>query len=88
MSHSITQELVEYEISVSKDKSSFVYFTLESNENICFYSTKDFEKGSLTRELLIRCTPELKPELDSILKHLQKKFPITFLSQKIIKDSL
>lgn len=87
MSYIETQELIEYHIRLSKEKSSFLYFILESNENLCFYSTLPFEKGSTTRELCIRCTPELEEQVAALIEHCQSKFDIEIISCKTIKDN-
>jgi hypothetical protein len=72
---------------MAKDYSSFFYFTLESNENIAFYSTLPFEKGQFFRDISVYVTPELNNSFQNILAHCQQKNEIEVLSQTIISDS-
>lgn len=73
-------------LRMSKDYTSFFYFTLESNENNCFYSTLPFEKGQSYRDILVYCTPELDEAFQQILKHCQKKQKITILEKSLVSD--
>jgi hypothetical protein len=45
------EELFHFQIRTSKDYSHFIYFTLESNEGLCFYSTKEHQVGDQTRTI-------------------------------------
>lgn len=79
--------LWEYKLRMPKDYSSFFYFTLESNENIAFYSTLPFEKGQYFRDISVYVTPELNPTFQSILAHCQKTAEIEILSTASVTDS-
>ena len=76
-----SQELVQFTLRMSKEDTSFFYFTLEANENIAFYSTLDFEKGQHYRDIVVHVTPELKTVFKKILIHLQKSRTIEILKQ-------
>ena len=71
---------------MSKDFTSFLYFTLEANENLCFYSTLPFEKAQAHRDIVVYCTPELKDPFDKVIKHLMKRAKITVLSEQLVLD--
>ena len=80
------KKIFQIHARVSKNESSFLYFTLEANENVAFYSTIPFEKGQAYRDIVINCTPELKTHLLGVLDHLQKKIKIEVLKEELIDD--
>lgn len=81
--YSNSQELTQITVRMDKMDTSFFYFTLEANENICFYSTLDFEKGQKHRDIVVYITPELLQDFKNILNHLQKFRSIQVLSESI-----
>jgi len=74
------QEISTYTVRVSKKDSSMLYFILESNENIAFYSTLPGDKAEGYRDIQINCHISMKRHLDSVLEHFSKKYPIEYLS--------
>lgn len=72
-------QLITYKIRVPKKESSFVYFQLEANEGIAFYSTLKTPIGVEYCDLELSCHSSLKKELDHILNQLDKKFKIIYL---------
>lgn len=68
-------------IRVPKQDSAFLYFTLESNEGICFYSTLDYEKGIPYRDIEIMGPPEFYDELKNILEHLKSEITFEILQE-------
>lgn len=83
-----SKQLTKTVLRMDKNYSSFFYFTLESNENICFYSTLPFEKGQAHRDIVVYVTPELTADFQNILKHCQEKQNIEVLESSIIQDTL
>jgi hypothetical protein len=81
-----SHKLFEIILRMPKNDTSFVYFTLEANENKSFYSTLPFEKGQLSRDMVIMSTPEFKDQLLSIIEHCKKTTDIEILSQQFIDD--
>lgn len=75
-------------IKVPREHSSMLYFILESNDNLSFYSTLSFEKDALYREITLYCTPEFSEQLDNLLEHFHQRYPIKVLEDKIVTDSL
>ena len=79
-------DLFHYIIRVPKEQSSFTYFTLESNEGLCFYSTLEHEKGQLYRDIDIKGSLDFQEDVDHILEMLSKSFSIKFLKKETIQD--
>lgn len=88
MTDSSNQVLLKTIIETPKNDSSFLYFTLESNEGIAFYSTLDHQEGD--QERIIECfVPiELKKEFEEIIESLKKTITLKILMQEEIKDCL
>ncbi len=74
-----TQDIEVKVIRVSKEDSSFVYFTLESNEGIAFYSTLRESLNQLYRDIEINYSPSVKNQINNILEQLELRFPISYL---------
>ncbi len=81
-----SKQLTKTVLRMKKDYTSFVYFTLESNENIAFYSTLPFEKGQNFRDIVVYTTPELEKELKNIIAHCNKNGQLTILEESLISD--
>lgn len=75
----MNQDLVQYTIRLAKKDSAMLYFILEANENIAFYSTLEGDKAEGFRDIQINCHTSLKTQLDNILGHFSKKYPIQYL---------
>jgi hypothetical protein len=69
-------------VRVPKEDSAFLYFTLEANEGICYYSTLDYETGTTFRDIDIQGSPEFFSSLMRILDSLQSKIDITLLKKE------
>lgn len=67
---SIQLNSIKKGIRVKKEDSAFVYFILESYEGIASYSTLDFQKGDLHRDLELRITPDFLNEVEDLLNRL------------------
>lgn len=85
-----TKKLSKTVLRMSKAYSSFFYFTLESNENICFYSTLPFEKGQSFRDIVVYTTIELLEDFKQIVSHCMKSTlhqnEFEILEQTIVDD--
>jgi len=79
--------LVKIIIRLHKNNSAFVYFTLEANEGISFYSTLDSSPDDQFREIEMFCDQSLEAELLHILDKLKEKFPIEILEHSTISDN-
>ena len=63
-------------IQVEKKDSSYVYFTLEANEGLCFYSTLEHQKESPFRQIEINLTRSLVNEFLTVYRSLNDKLEI------------
>lgn len=88
MNYLNSNKLFELILRMPKNDTSFVYFTLEANENKSFYSTLPFDKGQLFRDMVIMTTPEFKDQVLSIIEHCKKNTDLEILSQSFIEDSV
>lgn len=70
-------------IRVKKADSAFVYFQLEANEGICFYSTLTSSLGTGYRDIDIKGHITLKEELAAILNSLKIETPFVLLSGEL-----
>lgn len=66
----LVTDSIKRKIRVKKEDSAFVYFILESHEGIVSYSTLDFEKGDLYRDLELRIPPDFIDEVEKVLEQL------------------
>jgi hypothetical protein len=67
-------------VRVSKSDAAFLYFTLEANEGVCWYSTLDDDEkrlGGTYRDILIMTTEDFSVALENILNDLRQSFPIS-----------
>jgi hypothetical protein len=78
--------LFHYVIKTNKEDSSFLYFTLEANDNLCFYSTLDYPVGSETREIDIKGALNSQNDFLSVMQHLKQKIQMEILLEEIIDD--
>lgn len=82
-----TKELFYCVLRMPKDDAYFVYFTFESNEGMCFYSTVDESLKGQYRDIEVRCAIEWKPHLLALIEKLQETVRVDILEQKVIQDS-
>lgn len=85
-SYTDNRVLIKTTIRMPKEDTSFFYFTMESNENISFYSTLPFEKGQAYRDIVVYTTPELESCFKNILAHLETRLSLEILSETEISD--
>jgi hypothetical protein len=82
-----TKELKYLQLRVPKDEAYFVYFTFESNEGLCYYSTLDESLKGAYRDIEVRCSIELAGALEALIRRLQTEIRLDVLEEKIIFDS-
>ena len=73
-------------IRVPKKESAFTYFTLESNEGLCFYSTLEESMGQGHRDIELTAHISLRNELEHLLANLEKTVQIEYLVKEVIQD--
>lgn len=72
-------ELYKSTLRVTKEDSAFLYFQLESNEGLCFYSTIPHQNGDKHRDVTITCHISMKDDCLRLINFLSTKFPIEIL---------
>ncbi|MFL5785595.1 MAG: hypothetical protein ACJ76H_13345 [Bacteriovoracaceae bacterium] len=82
-----TKELYYTRLRVPKDDAYFVYFTFESNEGLCFYSTVDESLRGQYRDIDVKCPIELRETLVSLINRMKSEFRLDVISEEIISDS-
>lgn len=89
MSHTYqqTKQLYYLRLRVPKDDAFFVYFTFESNEGLCFYSTVDESLKGAYRDIDVKCSIEMKDMLMALIERLQAEIRLDVLTSEIIQDS-
>ena len=75
----MTDQIHTIIIRVTKKDSSYVYFTLEANEGLCFYSTLDHQKESEFRDIEINLTNSLVNEFLTVFNFIKEKLEVTVL---------
>ena len=82
-----TKQLYYLRLRVPKDDAFFVYFTFESNEGLCFYSTLDESLKGAYRDIDARCAIEMKEDLKALIERLQTEIRLDVLTEEVIQDS-
>jgi len=72
---------------VNKDDAYFIYFTFESNEGLCFYSTVDDSLKGAYRDIDVRCPIEARENLKALIERLQTECRLDVLIEEVIIDS-
>lgn len=85
--YSQSKQLYYTRLRVSKDDAYFIYFTFESNEGLCFYSTVDDSLKGTYRDLDVRCPIEAKENLLALLERLRTEMRIDVLTEEVVIDS-
>jgi len=79
-------KLVRFIIRVPKEHSAFAYFTLESNEGLCFYSTIESSLSGQYRDLELIGTLEFKEDILHLIHVLSESFSVEILEQQELVD--
>lgn len=73
-------------LRVSKDQAAFLYFQLEANEGLAFYSTLDQSLQEAFRDIELFSPMLLEPELNHFLTAIQKEVELIFILDEVIND--
>lgn len=82
-----SKELYYTRLRVPKDDAFFVYFTFESNEGLCFYSTVDESLKGAYRDIDVRSSIEFREPLKALIERLQTEIRLDVLLEEVVKDS-
>ena len=85
--YSQSKELYYTRLRVNKDDAYFIYFTFESNEGLCFYSTVDDSLKGAYRDIDVRCPIEARENLKALIERLQTECRLDVLIEEVIIDS-
>ncbi len=72
---------------IRKEEAYFIYFTLESHEGLCSFSTLPAENGQSFRLLEICYSLSLEKQMKHLLSTLQKKLRIEVLQEETFINS-
>lgn len=87
LTYQTTKQLYYCRLRVSKDDAFFVYFTFESNEGLCFYSTVDESLKGAFRDIDVKCPIEARENLLALVERLKLELRLDILEEKIIQDA-
>ena len=79
-------QLFHYIIRLNKEDSAFLYFQLESNDGLCFYSTLPYEPHTQYRDIDLKGDILLQGEIKNLLQQCSQKFKMDILIDEIIPD--
>lgn len=82
-----SKELYYCLLRVPKDEAYFVYFTFESNEGLCYYSTSDDSLKGQFRDIEVRAPIEARADLTALIERLKTEIRLDVLTEQIIQDS-
>lgn len=69
-------------VRVPKQNSVDIYFILESNEGLCFYSTLEESEGTSYRDINVQGSVAYFDQAYAILQDFQKMISLEFLTIK------
>lgn len=77
-------DLFHWILRVPKDQAAFLYFQLEANEGLCFYSTLDQSLKEPYRDIEIFSPEGLEMEMRHFIENIKQEVsPIILLEEKI-----
>lgn len=82
-----TKQLYYTRLRTPKDDAFFIYFTFESNEGLCFFSTVDESLKGSYRDIDVKCSIEMRENLKALITRLQTEIRLDVLFEEIIQDS-
>ena len=82
-----TKQLFYCVLRMPKDDAYFVYFTFESNEGLCFYSTVDESLKGQYRDIDVKAAIEWQTPLKELIAKLQTEIRLDILTEEIILDA-
>lgn len=80
------KKLIRLLIRLPKEDAGFFYFTMEANENLCFYSTTNDSILEGHRDIELLGTLDLKDEIKQVIQKLQQEISLNIIEEEIIDD--
>ena len=81
-----TQELCRFLLKMPKNQSFFLYFLLESHDNLCFYSTLPHQEGDMYRMMEIFSTVEFLDDLNRLWSYLEDELQLQIVESEVVSD--
>jgi hypothetical protein len=85
--YKLSNKLYYLRLRVPKDEAYFVYFTFESNEGLCYFSTSEESLGGQYRDIDVKCPIESEEVLKDLILLLQSEIRLDVISEEVILDS-
>lgn len=82
----MSSQLRRLRIRTPKEDASFIYFTLESNEGLAFYSTLEDSIRGPYRDIELYSPMSLASEFQNLLDHLKSSVSYDILEDVIVED--
>lgn len=82
--HKHSNQLFHFVVRLNKEDSAFLYFQLEANDGLCFYSTLPYEPHAQYRDIDMKGDILLRNEIVKLLKTCQIKFKIDIIVDETI----
>lgn len=79
-------QLFHFVIRLNKEDTAFLYFQLEANDGLCFYSTLQYPSHAHYRDVDLKGDFLLKEEALHLINQCRQKFQIDFLVDEIINE--
>lgn len=74
-------------LRVAKDQAAFLYFQLEANEGLAFYSTLDVSLREAYRDIELFSPESLNDEINHFLKAMESQVSPLIVLDEMIEDS-
>ena len=78
----INKDFFRTTIRVPKAHSAFIYFQLEANEGVCFYSTLKSSLKESYRDIMVTSDMSYAEETKRILSFLNKTIPFEYINNE------
>ncbi|MBI2518804.1 MAG: hypothetical protein HYV97_00220 [Bdellovibrio sp.] len=86
LSQTSSYQIWKIVVRTNKEDSAFFYFTLEANENLCFYSTLDATIGQTYRDIAIGVPISMRAEFDVMFTALCESMSVQILSEELSEN--
>ena len=84
--HKHSNQLFHVIVRLNKEDSAFLYFQLEANDGLCFYSTLPYEPHTQYRDIDMKGDILLKSEIVELIKTCKTKFKIDLIIDETIPN--
>ncbi len=82
-----SNQLIHKIIRLPRDEAAFMYFQLESNEGLCFYSTLDQSLKEPYRDIEVFGHISLRKEIEHFFEYLSRSVNLEVILDEVTEDS-